>query len=115
MGVGIYMDVQIPSAITIGLRVRGVQVITAQEDGAARLADTDLLTRATVLRMLLYTHDDDFLKEARHRIVKNEAFSGVIFSHQLYSPTGRCIDDIEIVAKTLDAVELSGRIEFIPF
>ena len=66
MAVGIYMDVQIPSAITIGLRIRGVQVITAQEDGAARFADADLLTRATGLQVLLYTHDDDFLKRGSY-------------------------------------------------
>ena len=109
------MDVQIPSAISIGLRIRDVQVITAQEDGAARLADPDLLTRATALRMLLYTHDDDFLKEAHSRIANNEPFCGVIFSQHLNSPTGRCIDDLEIIAKTLETTDLIGRVEFIPF
>jgi predicted nuclease of predicted toxin-antitoxin system len=115
MSVGIYMDVQIPSAISIGLRIRGVDVITAQEDGTTRLADPDLLTRATKLKRLLYTHDDDFLKEARVRIAKNELFCGIIFSRQLYSPTGRCIDDIELIAKTFNNEDMINRIEFIPF
>ena len=115
MAVGIYVDVQIPSAISTGLRLRGVEVITAQEDGAARFADADLLTRATELRMLLYTHDDDFLKEARRRLESGESFSGVIYSHQTRSPAGRCIEDIEIIAKILDPDGLNGQIEYVPF
>ncbi len=115
MAVGVYADVQIPTAISTGLRLRGVKVITAQEDGARRFEDSDLLTRATELRMFLYTHDDDFLKEARRRVNSGEPFSGVIFSHQTRSPTGRCIEDIEIIAKTLDPDSLTGQIEYVPF
>ncbi|HEX9962608.1 MAG TPA: hypothetical protein VGB00_16865 [Pyrinomonadaceae bacterium] len=37
MAVGIYMNVHIPRAITSGLRLRGVDVLTAQEDNANTL------------------------------------------------------------------------------
>jgi len=40
------MDVQVPRAITEGLRVRGVDVLTAQDDGAGRFDDAALLDRA---------------------------------------------------------------------
>ncbi|HKQ77688.1 MAG TPA: hypothetical protein VJ810_28590 [Blastocatellia bacterium] len=33
MGVKLYMDVHIRCAVTQGLRLRGVDVVTAQEDG----------------------------------------------------------------------------------
>lgn len=115
MAVGVYMDVQIPSAIATGLRSRGVDVITAQVDGAARFGDADLLTRASELERLLYTHDDDFLKEARRRRANQESFFGIIFSQQLRSPTGPCIEDIEIIAKALDPIDVDCRIEFVPF
>ena len=39
----LYMDVHVPLPITVGLRLRGVEVITAQEDGTARFPDPDLL------------------------------------------------------------------------
>ena len=45
MAVALYMDVHIPRAITIGLRLRGVDVLTAQEDNAATLLDPALLDR----------------------------------------------------------------------
>lgn len=38
MSVQLYMDVHVPRAITNGLRKRGVNVITAQEDNAATLS-----------------------------------------------------------------------------
>ena len=39
------MDVHVPSAITIALRVRGVDVLTAQEDNSQELEDAALLDR----------------------------------------------------------------------
>jgi hypothetical protein len=64
-----------------------VDVITAQEDGSARLDDPPLLDRATELNRPLYTQDDDLLTEARRRQTTGELFSGVIYSHQLRSPS----------------------------
>ena len=115
MAVGIYMDVHIPRAITNGLRLRGVDVLTAQEGGTITLPDDKLLDRATELSRILYSQDDDLLVEADYRLQNEIEFSGVIYSHQLSSPIGHCIEDLEIIAKTLTAEEVANRIEFIPF
>ena len=53
MSVGLYMDVHVPAAITRGLLLRGVDVLTAQLDSAAHLNDSDLLVRATDLGRVL--------------------------------------------------------------
>ncbi len=50
MTVALYMDEQVPRAITIGLRLRGVDVLTIQEDNCIGAADIDLLERAIKLR-----------------------------------------------------------------
>jgi hypothetical protein len=55
MAVALYMDQHVPRAITIGLRLRGVDVITAYEDGTSELEDSALLNRATELRRVLLT------------------------------------------------------------
>lgn len=115
MPLTLYMDVHVPRAITNGLRRRGVQVVTAQEDGTAELDDPPLLDHATELGCPLYTQDDDLLAEARRRQTAGETFSGVIYSHQLRSPIGRCVDDLELIAKTFEPEDLRGRVEFIPF
>lgn len=78
MSIGLYMDVHIPKAITIGLRLRGVDVLTAQEDGTITLSDADLLERATELGRTLYPHDDDLLAEAHARLSLGRNFAGVI-------------------------------------
>ena len=39
MSVALYMDVHVPLPITSALRLRGVDVLTAQEDGASRFCE----------------------------------------------------------------------------
>ena len=59
MSIGLYMDVHIPLAITEGRRRRGIDVLTAQQDGADRLEDELLLQRATRLDRALFSQDED--------------------------------------------------------
>jgi len=63
----LYMDHHVPRAITVGLRQRGVDVLTAFEDGAHELLDPDLLDRAGALGRVLFIRDDDLLAEATRR------------------------------------------------
>ena len=46
------------------LRLRGLDVLTAQEDGAATMDDPVLLDRAIALGRVVFTQDEDFLREA---------------------------------------------------
>jgi len=39
MSIGLYMDVHVPEAITVELRLRDIDVLTAQEDGMAKASD----------------------------------------------------------------------------
>ena len=67
MAVALYMDAHIPRSITLGLRLRGLDVVTAQEDKAATSPDPELLDRATALDRILFSFDDDLLAEAARR------------------------------------------------
>ncbi len=55
MPIALYMDEHVPRAITIALRMRGVDVITAQEDNADGMPDQELLDRASQLQRVLFT------------------------------------------------------------
>jgi predicted nuclease of predicted toxin-antitoxin system len=57
----LYMDVHVKAAITAGLRRRGLDVVTAQEDGGTRQEDAALLEQATALQRVLFNQDDDLL------------------------------------------------------
>jgi len=59
------MDVHVPRAVTMALRLRGIDVITAQEDGAAQLGEDVLLRKATKLGRILVWQDADFLRAGR--------------------------------------------------
>jgi hypothetical protein len=109
-----YFDEHVPRAITLGLRLRGVEVITAQEDGRARLEDPDLLDRATELGRPLFSQDDDLLAEAKRRQVTGTFFAGVIYAHQLRCTIGQCVRDLELMAKAASPEDLAGRVEFLP-
>ena len=61
MAITLYMNQHVPRAITIGLRLRGVDVLTAYEDGASEMDDAALLDRAGELGRVLFTQDDDLL------------------------------------------------------
>jgi hypothetical protein len=100
--VKLYMDVHVARALTVGLRLRGVDVLTAQEDGTSRLPDDALLERAHALRRVLFTQDDDLLREAARRHGTGEPFSGVIYAHQLKTTIGRCIADLALIAAVAD-------------
>jgi hypothetical protein len=51
MSVSLYMDVHVNGAITQQLEVRGVRVITAQDDGRSEEEDEAILQRATDSRV----------------------------------------------------------------
>ena len=67
MAVLLYMDHNVPRAITNALRQRNVDVITAFEDNAHDFPDVELLDRAAALGRVLFTRDTDFLAEAGRR------------------------------------------------
>ena len=114
MSVSLYMDVHVRKAVTTGLRLRGVDVVTAQEDGTAMWPDDRLLDRALELNRVLFSQDDDLLVEAECRQRENRAFSGVIYAHQLAITVGQCVRDLEIIAKAAHPDDLRDRVEFIP-
>ena len=43
MPIAFYMDEHIPKAVTLGLRMRGIDVLTAQEDGKEGNSDPELI------------------------------------------------------------------------
>jgi predicted nuclease of predicted toxin-antitoxin system len=108
------MDVHVRWAITDGLRRRGVDVVTAQEDGAARLDDPPLLDRVSELGRVLFSQDEDLLREATRRQATGEHFSGVIYSHQLRITIGQAIRDLDLIAKVYEPSDMENRVEYLP-
>ena len=81
------MDEHVHRAITSALRLRGVEVLTAQDDHRRNIPDNVLLDRARELGRVLFSQDEDLLAEATHRQRAGIAIAGVVYAHQLY-----CVD-----------------------
>lgn len=96
MSIALYMDQHVPRPITVGLRLRGVDVLTAYEDGNSHLEDPDLLDRAGMLGRVLFTRDRDLLVEATKRQNEGVPFHGIIYAHQLRVSIGICVQDLEL-------------------
>lgn len=114
MPVSLYLDHHVPKAITVALRLMGVDVLTAHEDGADQLDDDLLLKRAHELERALFTQDDDLLVEAAKRQREGIPFSGVIYGHQLRVTIGVCIQDLEMIAKSGEPKDLENQVVFLP-
>jgi predicted nuclease of predicted toxin-antitoxin system len=107
------MDEHVRRSITIGLRLRGVDVLTTQEDNRTATPDLLLLDRALELKRVMFSQDQDFLIEAHRRQSTGIPFAGVIFARQLVA-VGDCVRDLEIIAKASDPEDLANRVEYIP-
>ena len=114
MSIGLYTDHHVPRAIVDGLRLRDVDIVTAAEDGAARLDDDTLLDRAQEVGRVLFTMDDDLLGIAAERQRRGLSSAGVVYGHQLRVSIGQCVQDLELIAKVMEPGELDGTVLFLP-
>jgi hypothetical protein len=108
------MDVHVPRAITTALRLRMIDVLTAQEDGTAEWDDERLLQRATELGRILVSQDRDLLREGARRQSEDRDFAGIIFAHQLRITIGQMVEDLELIVRATFPEEWRGRIEYLP-
>jgi predicted nuclease of predicted toxin-antitoxin system len=106
----LYMDVHVRRAVTAGLRLREIDVLIAQEDGAAELDDAQLLDRATSLGRVVFTQDRDFLREGTERQRTGRYFSGIVYAHQIEVTTGQCLRDLEIIARAGEPPDAENQI-----
>ena len=114
MAVGVYLDVHVDNAIAVQLRLRHVDVLTAQEDGADRLTDDLLLERASQLERPILTHDIRFQAMAEDWQRSGRPFFGLIFAHQLAASIGQCVKDLEIIALATDPSDWQSVVMRLP-
>jgi hypothetical protein len=108
------MDHHVRSVVTSALRQRGVDVLTAAEDGTSRLQDPLLLSRSTALGRVLFTQDDDLLAEGTRRLRSGESFAGVIYTKQQRLSDREVVEELELIAGASDPSEWANRIDYLP-
>lgn len=84
--------------------------------GSNELDDSLLLDRASELGRLLFTRDDDLLVEAVRKQRSGITFHGLVYAHQLRVrvPIRRCLDELELIAKSVEPEDLLNQVIFLP-
>ncbi len=109
----LYMDHHVHAGITRELRTRGVDVVTAYEDNHHEVDDATLLDRAHALGRLLFSQDEDLLREAAARQQAGNPFAGVVYAHQSV-PIGRIITDLEIIVQAGSEEDALNDVIYLP-
>jgi hypothetical protein len=115
MAVGLYMDVHVPQAITEQLRRRGVDVLTAIEDGRGTDSDDQLLERSTALGRVLFTQDIRFKAMAEDWQSQGRQFQGLLFGRQLGATVGQYVSNLEMIAVVSEPNEWGNVVQHPPF
>ena len=103
-----YMDENVPLAITHGLRLRGVDVLTTQDAGMLGASDQDQLTLATTQGRVLFSQDADFLVLHQQGI----AHAGLAYAPQ-WTPIGDVVRGLLLVHDVLTPDEMKSSVHFI--
>jgi hypothetical protein len=114
MSVAFYADEHVHGAIIRGLRRRGVDVLTVQEDGHQAADDPVLLDRALILGRVMVTQDQDFLREGHRRQATGDRFAGVAYAPQDLRAIGRYVTDLELIAKIDDLIDWLNQVKYLP-
>ncbi len=115
MAVPLYLDVHVDKAIHDQLRLRGVNVLRAHDDGADEMQDEDLLRRASSLGRVVFTQDIRFKALAERWQREGEAFAGLCYGNQLGVTIGDYVRDLELIAKATDLEEWASVVQHLPF
>ena len=104
-----YMDQHYPMAVTQGLRLRGIDVLTAQEAGRCGLPDSQQLAFATAEDRVLASFDSDYL--ALHQSGVDHA--GIAWCPQQKYGIGQLVQALELIHGVLDRDAMRNRVEYL--
>jgi hypothetical protein len=66
------------------------------------------------LGRVLFSQDRHLLAEAAGRQQTGRPFAGVVYARQRHISNRRCIDDLELLAKVYDPVDMMNWVEYLP-
>ena len=103
-----YADVHVPRSVTLALRRRGVDVLTAQDTSMELATDKEHLARAMTEGRVLVSQDADFL--ALH--VSGISRSGIAYARQ-GTPIGDMVRGLLLIFDILTPDEMINQVEFL--
>ncbi len=114
MAAALYTDVHVPGPVILQLRLRGVDIAAATEEGHEQKADEELLEISTAAGRVMVTQDIRFRVLAESWQRTGRSFSGLIFAHQRRVSFGDMVNDLELIAKATEPQFWLNRVEQLP-
>ena len=109
----IYTDENVDVRVAEGLRGRGIQATSAQEDGKLGVGDSAHFAHAAKLKAAIFTHDHHLVEIALEKRAQGEEHYGVIFAEMHRLGLGECIKRLALCSEVLSAEEMMNRVEFL--
>lgn len=103
-----YTNESVHIAVAEGLKRRGLKALTARDAGNLGLSDEEHLEYAKGKRLVIVTHDDDFLFLA----AKFE-HAGIVYVHQQKYSIGELIRNLKLLWDELEQEDMKNHIEFL--
>ncbi len=98
-----------PTAVADALRLRGIDVVRAQDVGLRCASDEQHLAFALREKRVIVTRDADFLRFHARGV----EHPGVAYYQPGSRSTGEIIAAVLLIFQTLDADEMRDRVEFL--
>jgi hypothetical protein len=114
MATPLYADVHVPGPVILQLRLRGVDIVAATEEGHDRKTDKELLIISTSMGRVMVTQDIRFRVLAEDWQRQGRLFTGLIFAHQRRVSFGEMVGDLELIARATDPAFWLNRVEQLP-
>ena len=102
------MDVHVPRSVTLALRRRGVDVLTAQELSLETATDEEHLAHAAAEGRVLLTQDADFL--TLH--AAGTAHAGIVYA-RMGTAIGRIVQGTLLIFDVLTPEDMLNHVEYL--
>ena len=103
-----YTDENVSKAVIMGLRRRGVDVLSVPEAGTLGASDEEHMRIAALDRRVIVTQDRDFLRLAASGV----RHTGIVFAPQSRT-LGRLIFGLTLIHQVLEPDDMTDHIEYI--
>lgn len=110
----LYADENVDEGIVRGLRLRGLDIITAVDAGMTGKTDSEQLSHAFMHGRVLLTSDQDFLELHLRWMQEGRQHAGIIYYSQYRVTIGTCIWGVKLILDVLSSEEMQNHLEFIP-
>jgi hypothetical protein len=102
------MDEHVARAVVLGLRRRGVDVVTVVEANLLGATDEEQLAFARSEGRVFFTRDADFLRLHASGV----SHAGIVYTSRRFS-IGDTIRGLALIHEILDTDDIQGRVEYL--